>query len=64
MVGRICMDQCMADVSHIPDVRAGDEVLLFGSPELPADEIAAHLGTINYEIVCMVGKRVPRVYVE
>ena len=64
VVGRICMDQCMADVSHIPDVRAGDEVLLFGSPELPADEIAAHLGTINYEIVCMVGKRVPRVYVE
>ena len=64
VVGRICMDQCMTDVSHIPDVRAGDEVLLFGSPELPADEIAAHLGTINYEIVCMVGKRVPRVYVE
>lgn len=64
VVGRICMDQCMADVSHIPDVREGDEVLLFGSPELPADEIAAHLGTINYEVVCMVGKRVPRVYVE
>ena len=64
VVGRICMDQCMADVSHIAKAAVGDEVLLFGSPELPADEIAAHLGTINYEVVCMVGKRVPRVYAE
>ena len=64
VVGRICMDQCMVDVSHVPQAAVGDEVLLFGGPDLPADEIAAHLGTINYEVVCMVGKRVPRVYVE
>ena len=62
VIGRICMDQCMIDVTDIPDVQAGDEVLLFGGEELPVDEIADHLGTINYEIVCMVGKRVPRVY--
>ena len=62
IVGRICMDQCMADVSHIPQAKEGDEVLLFGGPELAAEELAAQLGTINYEIVCMVGKRVPRVY--
>jgi alanine racemase len=62
VIGRICMDQCMIDVTDIPDVQEGDEALLFGGNELPADEIADHLGTINYEVVCMVGKRVPRVY--
>ena len=62
VVGRICMDQCMADVTGLK-VAAGDPVTLFGPKELPADEIAAHLGTINYEVVCMVGKRVPRLYV-
>ncbi len=65
IVGKICMDQCMIDVTHIEDVKLGDEVVIFGSnPEHPhADEVAAKIGTINYEIVCMVGRRVPRVYV-
>lgn len=63
MVGRVCMDQCMVDVTHIPEVRLGDEVLLFGGPELPVEEAAQHMGTINYEVVCMVGKRVPRMYI-
>lgn len=63
VLGRICMDQCMIDVTHIPDVRVDDEVLLFGTDELSVDEVAAAMGTINYEIVCMVGKRVPRCYV-
>lgn len=63
VVGRICMDQCMIDVTGVPDVRIGDEALLFGGPELPADEVADLLGTINYEVTCMVGKRVPRKYV-
>ncbi|QDR83201.1 alanine racemase [Sporomusa termitida] len=62
LVGRICMDQCMVDVSSIPAVQAGDTATLFGTPELPADEVAAAIGTINYELVCMVSKRVPRVY--
>lgn len=63
VIGRICMDQCMADISGIDNVTPGTEVLIFGGPALPADEIASLLGTINYEVVCMVGKRIPRLYV-
>lgn len=63
LVGRICMDQCMADISDIPNVNVGDTATLFGVPEVSTDEVAAILGTINYELVCMVGKRVPRTYI-
>lgn len=66
VVGRICMDQTMLDVSGVPDVRQGDEVVLFGSQQqttLHADELAEALGTIHYEIACLVSCRVPRVYV-
>lgn len=65
VVGKICMDQCMIDLTDIPDVKLNDEVVLFGygKEEYPhVDEIAEKVGTINYEIVCMVGRRVPRVY--
>jgi len=62
LIGRICMDMCMIDVSGVKNVRPGDEVILFGEG-LPVDEVAERLGTINYEVVCAVGKRVPRVYV-
>jgi len=62
VVGRICMDQCMVDVTHIDGLSEGDDVLLFGGTELPAEEVAAEVDTINYELVCMVGKRVPRIY--
>lgn len=62
VIGRICMDQCMADVTGIPDVREGTEVTLFGADGITADDLASSLGTISYEIVCMVGKRVPRIY--
>lgn len=67
IVGKICMDQCMIDVTDIEDVKVGDEVVLFGDgtngvPHI--DEVAEKLGTINYEIVCMVGRRVPRVYIK
>ena len=64
VVGRICMDQCMIDVTGIPDAAVGDTVTLFGSPTLPADEAAAWLGTIHYEVVSMMAPRIPRVYVE
>lgn len=67
IVGKICMDQCMIDVTDIEDVKVGDEVVLFGdgSNGVPhIDEVAEKLGTINYEIVCMVGRRVPRVYIK
>ncbi len=67
VVGRICMDQCMIDVTGIENVAVGDEVVLFGKQGdgfIHIDELADKLGTINYEIVCMIGKRVPRVYIK
>jgi alanine racemase len=66
VVGRICMDQCMIDVTGIEDVKVGDEVVLFGKQGegfIHIDELAEKLDTINYEIVCMISRRVPRVYV-
>jgi alanine racemase len=66
IVGNICMDQFMVDVSHIKNIRVEDEVVIFGeqgSKCIPIEEIAEALGTINYEIMCMIGKRVPRLYV-
>ncbi|SHH57876.1 alanine racemase [Clostridium grantii] len=67
VVGKICMDQCMIDVSHIKNVSVGDEVILIGNTgdkKFDADDMAEALGTINYEIVCMIGRRVPRVYIK
>lgn len=67
VVGRICMDQCMIDVTHIPNVQMGDEVILMGEEnglKITADEIARNIGTINYEVICMISKRVPRVYLK
>ena len=65
ILGRVCMDQLMLDVSHIPDVAMGDGVTVFGTaPAITAEEMAAANGTIGYEVVCGVGERVPRLYVE
>ncbi|MGH4140326.1 alanine racemase [Clostridium sp.] len=67
VIGRICMDQCMIDVTDISGVKVGDEVILIGEEgknKFTADTVAKLIGTINYEIVCMVGKRVPRVYIK
>jgi alanine racemase len=61
--GTVCMDQFMIDVSLFDDFRAGEEVIIFGSNGPSADALASLIGTINYEIVCRIGKRVPRVYV-
>ena len=63
VIGTICMDMCMVDASSVEDIRPGDEVILFDE-ELSVDEIAAKIGTINYEVVCGVNKRVPRVYIQ
>ena len=60
IVGRVCMDQLCVDVSDIPEAKMGDEVILFGK-ELPVEELADVCGTINYEIVCGISPRVPRV---
>lgn len=64
--GRVCMDQCMFDVSGIENVQVGDEVLLFGQEAdgLTVDQVAEWMHTINYETVCLITARVPRIYVE
>ncbi|WP_127836632.1 alanine racemase [Clostridium prolinivorans] len=67
VVGRICMDQCMVDVTDIKNVQLGDEVILLGEKDnlkFDADDIAKLIGTINYEVTCMISKRVPRVYLK
>jgi len=64
LLGRVCMDQSIVDVTHIPQVRAGDEVVLIGrqgSVSLTAEQVAQRLGTINYEVVSEILARVPRV---
>lgn len=64
VVGRICMDQCMINVTGL-DCQQGDVITLFGEDNgeaISIDDVAAYIGTINYEIVCMIDKRVPRVY--
>ena len=61
------MDQCMIDVTKIDEINIGDEVILFGSDgtnEITVDEVAEKIGTISYEVLCMVGRRVPRVYIK
>lgn len=65
IVGRVCMDMTMVDVTGCEDVRVGDEVTLIGcqgQEAIGADEIASQAGTIAYEILCGIGPRVPRVY--
>lgn len=65
IIGRVCMDQMVVDVTGIPGVEEGDVVTLIGRDggrTLPAEEIAGLCGTINYEIMCNISRRVPRVY--
>lgn len=67
ILGRICMDQFMVDVSKIPDVKVGDEVILLGKDngeQITAEELGALSGRFNYELVCDINKRIPRVYLK
>jgi alanine racemase len=64
IVGRICMDQCMIDVTNVNNIDRGDEVTLFGEDKVTADSIARWTDSINYEVVCLISKRVPRVYLK
>jgi alanine racemase len=67
IVGRICMDQTMVDLGPEGEAAEGDEVILFGlrnGEGMPGETLCELLGTIPYELTCMVGSRVPRVYVE
>jgi alanine racemase len=71
IAGRVTMDQTMIDVTDIPDAAVGDEVMLIGEQgvgeqggdRITADELAAHTGTIAYEVLCAIGARVPRLWV-
>lgn len=65
IVGRICMDQCVVDITNIPDVQENGIVTIIGhdgSEQITMEDIAEKTGTINYETACLIGKRVPRVF--
>ncbi len=67
IVGKICMDQMMIDITDIDNVNIGDEVILFGYEDdryPTVNEIAKALGTVNYELICMMGRRIPRIYIK
>lgn len=67
VAGNICMDQCMVDVTNVPNVRVGDEVIVMGSDgvnTISAEDIAEATGTISYEICCAFGQRLPKVYIK
>jgi alanine racemase len=65
VVGRVCMDQISVQLDEVPSAKEGDEVLIIGTQgemEITAEQVAALWGTINYEVVCGIGARVPRIY--
>ncbi|EKN41880.1 alanine racemase [Clostridium botulinum CFSAN001627] len=65
VIGRVCMDQCMIDVTSIENLKVGDVVTIMGQENgvsYTAEDIASQIGTISYEVICNVNKRVPRVY--
>ena len=61
IIGRVCMDMTMIDISEVEDAKVGDIVTIWGK-DLPADIQAEKIGTISYELLCSVSKRVVRVY--
>ena len=66
VIGRVCMDQCMVDITSVPGTKIGDEAVIMGrqgDEEITADEIGRILGTISYEVVCMFSERIPRRYI-
>ena len=66
-VGRICMDMCMVDVSRVPETKVGDVVTIFGEDGgdcIEVDSLASRLGTIPYELLCGINKRIPRIYLD
>ena len=67
IIGRVCMDQFMIDVTKVPETKVGDVVTIFGrdgDDEITADDVADLIGTIGYEVTCLITPRVPRVYIE
>lgn len=65
-IGSICMDQFMVDVTDIDDVKIGDEVVIFGHDKNDTDltDMAKMMGTIHYEVMCSISRRIPRVYIK
>ena len=66
IAGRVCMDQIVVDVSETPEVRVGEEAVLFGrqgEAELRIGEVARQAGTISYDLLCLAGQLNPRLYV-
>ena len=66
-IGRICMDMCMVDVSSVPEAKVDDVVTVFGEDNgasIGVDAMAAELGTIPYELLCGINKRIPRIYLD
>ena len=64
IVGSVCMDAFMVNVTDIPDVKVGDEVIIWDNKNITLEEIADLCDTINYEILCTIGKRVQRKYLK
>lgn len=66
VIGRICMDMCMVDVTEVPGARVGDVVTVFGAEPgaISVCDLAEQLQTIPYEILCGINKRIPRIYLD
>ena len=65
VIGRICMDMCMVDITHVPQAAVGDTVTVFGTDggeRVTCDELASLTDTIAYEVLCGINKRIPRIY--
>lgn len=62
IVGRVCMDQLMVDVTDVPNASVGDEAIIFGGGEISLDTVADWMETINYEVICLLSTRIPRKY--
>lgn len=61
-VGRICMDMCMANITGAEEIKRGDEVTLIGGDSITWEEAAEKVGTINYELTCLITARTKRIY--
>jgi alanine racemase len=63
IIGKVCMDSFMVDVTDIPDVKVGDDVYIWDNKEIKLEDLSDKCDTINYEIISQVGERVPRKFI-
>ena len=64
IIGKVCMDSFMVDVTDIDNVKLGDEVIIWDNEKITLDDLANKCDTINYEILCTIGARVPRKFID